>query len=194
MSAARSFFIFLFVSSVFQQDGFAQSSSSGLPNVPELKEWLAKYGSPSPLIAINKTVSPAFTIRDDHLEAILKGNSKIKFVQPFVESGKNVLEFDVFEGADSRKFETFDFEEVANPKEYATNSLLIDQEQRRFSFILEAFYKLLSNRKSDELLIAIVGATHACDIYLNFFLQDADKIKQNPALQRRREIDRKSVV
>lgn len=163
------------------------SQIQNLPNIPELREWIKTYGSPSPLIAINKTSSDTFKISDEHIQQILSGKTKVTYTKPLTIMGKNVLEYDIFEEDDARRFEVLaDYD--AGDERVASNSLVFDQSQRRFGFMLAEFYKLLANRKDDELLIVLVGRMHAFDIYFNFFLQDADKIKRNPALQRRREI------
>ena len=151
----------------------------------EWKAWTDKFASPSPLLTLNKTSSPELRVSDEAVVQILSGKTLFKFPSPVTYSNRNVLEFDVFEEKSARRLNTYD---QIDGRFLGSNSIEALTEETRFNFMIETSYRLMAERKEDELLMIHLGATHALDIYFGFYLKDKDKVRQDKALQRQNEI------
>lgn len=161
---------------------FVETNSIGVPleklrAMAEWREFLDLYTATSPIEAINKTAAPAFQLSEEHIKEVLQGKTKVRFSPPRPHKGELITDFDFFESPSARRFEVSDSSESTEPAE-----------DNRFKKIVESSHQLISKRGPQDLVILLLGQTHAEDIYFSFFLRDRDRLKRDPILPRRDEI------
>ncbi len=160
--------------------------NTSLGDLPSVKDWISKCGSPSPLITLRKTYEAPLLVSDANLEIILKGKSRITFDSPLSDGRKNDIQsFDVFDEGTARLMNVHD--QIEN-RFFGSTSEQTLSEDSRASSLQKAAYDLLEQRESDELLIMDMGISHALDVYFGFYLRDQDKLKRDKILQRQNEI------
>lgn len=144
----------------------------------EWKAWLETYASSTPLLALRKLRPPQLHITDEHIDQILKGNSKVKFKEPLYIGKIDHKEYEIFNFMAARRFEPFDqidHQELG----FAEDSTEAVQEEERSRFLREQMIQLIKNRKEGELNLILVGQMHAYDLFFRGFL-DPDLSKKNP--------------
>jgi len=151
----------------------------------EWKRWRDRFASASPLLVLNKTWPKAMTITDENNLQILQRKSTIKFAEPLKDRDRIVESIDVTEFADAVRFEVQDQIDLQLKQIPADQAL---KEEERFKRMLEFMSEMIGKRAPDELIIQFVGATHAIDLFFDFFLKDSDKKKLLPFLTRRDEV------
>ena len=154
--------------------------------IPAWKKWKEKYASSSTLRALQKiSLSPELQVPMESLDQVLQGKIKIKFDLARKIKDRPIKEFDLFELADSRRFEVFNQADLQILFNSSPGEAL--DEKTRFMDMKNNVLSLIKNRKPNELILIQVGETHAHDLYFSYFLQPPFP-PNHPRLQWRNDV------
>jgi hypothetical protein len=139
---------------------------------PEWKEWIKKYASSNPIVAMNKNYSEELRITDEQLKAVLAGKSITHFKFPLKLYGKEVKSFDLLQDSSSRNFGSADWFDIAEADNLGTREAW--RRADRMKEMLKNMEALLLNRPADQLAIVDMGGMHGEDVFFDFFLKSSE--------------------
>ncbi len=143
----------------------------------ELQSWIQRYASSNVIVALNKRAPSAYHIKPAYIETVLRGRSTIPIESDLEYRGKPFKPFDLMALPDSTLFGDHPFDPSVYDAEASPE--LLERRANRNLRMIENMQKLLLNRRPDELILVDVGASHAVDFFLAFYLKGPD----NPLLK-----------
>lgn len=164
----------------------SEGASIALVQSAAWRDWVQKYGSSSPFLAIQKNRPEEYQMTREHLDRVLAGNHRVRFSPPLSSSRGPVGDLDLIQFDASRRFE---LQLDGRRRQGESRQSREDSQKlsRRFSVIREQMQNAIARRAPNELQIFFVGETHALDLYFSQFL-NPDLSDTDPMSRSRREV------
>jgi hypothetical protein len=148
---------------------------------PEIKEWaslkkssawmeyLDKFASSEPYLALKKTHEAPFVPLLSEIERTLQGHSKFKLETPIYNQSKLVRFVDLSSESDALRFEVHDQLDLQELDGGRSRRELLAEEER-FTKMRDYKREMITHRAHDELVILFPGTTHVYDLYFGSFM------------------------
>lgn len=147
-----------------------QGPSGSLRASPEWKEYLAKYTSSEPLLAMRHSFAPPFASKDEEVKSILAGGTKLRFDPPIYDRDKPVKIIDITDDSASIRFEVHDQLDIQDRADEEMTKKEILASESRFTKMREYMRDLIYKRDLRTLVIMNAGATHVLDLYFGSYM------------------------
>jgi len=136
----------------------------------EWKEYLGRYTSSEPLLAMRQTYAPLFSPSNEEVKSILSGGTKLRFDPPIFDRDRQVRIIDITDDSHAIRFEVHDQVDIQGRADEETTKKEILASENRFTKMRENMRDLIYKRDPRTLIIMNVGTTHALDLYFGSYM------------------------
>jgi len=147
-----------------------EGSFGNLPSSPEWNEYLAKYTSSEPLLAMRRTYAASFSPTDEEVKSILAGGTKLRFEPPIYDRDKPVRLIDITDDSHAIRFEVHDQVDIQGRADEEMTKKEVLASESRFTKMRENMRDLIYHREPRTLVIINAGATHVLDLYFGSYM------------------------
>lgn len=133
------------------------------------REYLRLFGGSTPFEAINTSRSKRFHVQKEHVQNVLKGNTKIDLHETFFYNSEKITKVDLSSFSEALRLEAHDQLDLQMIDPGLEKKQLL-AETSRFRDMREHMQQIIYNRDEDELIILFAGEMHALDLFFSSFL------------------------